>query len=485
MTTIFKNYIGGQWVAASAGKLSEDRNPADTTEVLGLFQSSGQEDVEQAIEAASAAFPSWAAMPAPKRGQILFRAAQIIESRSEEMARTLTQEEGKTLAESRGEVLRAVELFRYYAGEGRRLNGETFPSEAPKTFLYTFRVPLGVVAIVTPWNFPIAIPAWKMAPALIAGNTVVFKPASLTPLIALRLVECLAEAGLPAGVLNLVTGSGGAVGDALVSHPKVAAVSFTGSCEVGTAVRRLAASHTNRIQLEMGGKNPLVVLDDADLEMAADIAAVGGFGLTGQACTAGSRVIVTEKVADQFTALLVERAKSIRVGNGLEAGVRMGPAVSDGQLNTDLGYIHIGKEEGAELLYGGRRLEGGPYDRGYFIEPAVFANVRPSMRIAQEEIFGPVISVLRAGDFDEAVEIANGVKFGLVAGICTRSLNKAFAFAEVAQAGVIKVNKPTTGLELQVPFGGIKDSSSGTYKEQGKAAIDFYTTTKTVYVDYR
>lgn len=476
----FKNLIAGEWVEASGGAIFENRNPAKADEVIGLFPSSTKEDTRRAIQAARAAFPQWAAMPPPARGAILDKASRILEARLDEFAAILTREEGKTRAEATGEVTRARDIFRYYAGEGWRMGGDVLPSNVGGELLYTRREPLGVVALITPWNFPIAIPAWKMAPALIYGNTVVFKPASYAPHSGLMLVEALVEAGLPAGVVNYVTGSGRAVGDELVASPEVNGVSFTGSYLVGTGIYEKAIKNMTRVQLEMGGKNPIIVLDDANLDAAVKLVVAGGFGLTGQACTATSRVIVEEAIAADFAQAITAAARTLVVGDGLAAGTQMGPAVSADQLQTDLDYIRIGREEGARLLTGGD-IAG---SHGHFVQPTVFDGVEPKMRIAQEEIFGPVISILRARSFDDAIEQANAIGFGLSAGVVTNNLQAAFQFANRIEAGVVKINEPTTGLALQAPFGGFKHSSANTFKEQGQAAIEFYTRTKTIYVGH-
>jgi 2,5-dioxopentanoate dehydrogenase len=478
------DYIDGKWVPSEGGQTFGVTNPADTNQSLGDFQLSTKEDAKKAIASARSASPAWRNTPGPQRGRILYKAADAIEARADDFARTLTAEEGKTLVDSAGEVKRAVELFRFYAGQGSRLDGRTYPSNFARTLLYSVREPLGVVALMTPWNFPIAIPAWKIAPALISGNTVVFKPASLTPGIASMLVEALEQAGLPAGVLNLVTGPGSTVGEELAVNKDIDGISFTGSYEVGDGIQRARANSGKmaRVQLEMGGKNPTIVLPDAKLAEAVEVVAKSAFGLTGQACTATSRVVVHESVKEKFTDLLVERAKSFRVGNGLEQGVEMGPAVSRPELEKDLKYIETGKEEGARLIAGGG-VPGSP-QRGYYIEPTVFDGVTADMRIAKEEIFGPVLSMFEVSTVDQAVELANKSEFGLTACICTTDLGSALEFADRVQAGVVKVNRPTVGLELQVPFGGIKKSSSDSFKEQGEEGIDFYTRIKTVYVGY-
>jgi len=475
-----KNLINGQWVDAENGATAKSYNPANMGEVVSEYPLVSTNQAVLAIEAAREAFPKWSQTPAPQRGAILDKAAQIIDARLDDMAQALTREEGKTFAEARGEVIRARDIFKYFGGEGWRVGGSVMPGTTTNQMLYTRREPLGVVTMITPWNFPIAIPAWKMAPALIYGNAVVFKPAFQTPLIASLLVEALVDAGLPAGVLNFITGRGADIGDVIVTHPAVQGISFTGSYGVGTSIYAKAIPNLTRVQLEMGGKNPLVVLKDADLNLAVKLSVMGGYGLTGQACTATSRVIVEEPVADAFVEALAQAARSLKVGNGLEQGVQMGPASSQSQLDTDLHFIQVGKEEGAKLVAGGEPVSG----QGLFLQPALFDHVQPEMKIAQEEIFGPVISVIRARSFEDALEKANGITFGLSAGVVTRDLNRAMTFAERIQAGVVKVNEPTSGLALHVPFGGFKHSSANTFKEQGPAAIEFYTRTKTVYLGY-
>lgn len=476
----YKNLIGGDWVESSSGETFVNENPAKKDDVIGHFPAASQDDTRNAIAAAREAQKEWGAMPPPARGAILDKASQILDARMKEYAEILTREEGKTRAEATGEVTRARDIFRYYAGEGWRMGGDVLPSNTAGEHLYTRREPLGVIALITPWNFPIAIPAWKMAPALIYGNSVVFKPASLAPHSGLALVEALHEAGLPKGVVNYVTGSGRTVGDTLVSSPDVHGISFTGSYFVGKGIYEKAIQNMTRVQLEMGGKNPMVVLNDADLDLAVKLAVGGGFGLTGQACTATSRVIVEEGIADDFAQALTEAARSLKIGYGLEDGIQMGPAVSQDQLETDLEYIGIGRQEGAKLLVGGDRAG----DGGYFVQPTVFDNVQSKMRIAQEEIFGPVIGIMRVKNFDEALAQANDIGFGLSAGVVTNNLQRAFQFANGIEAGVVKINEPTTGLALQAPFGGFKNSSANTFKEQGQAAIEFYTRTKTVYVGH-
>lgn len=479
----FKNLIGGEWVGSESGATFASVNPADTRDVLGVFPQSTAADARRAVEAAQAALPAWARTAPGHRAAILYRAAEILESRAADLAALLTREEGKTLAEATNEVKRSAANFRFYAGQALLITGQTFPSEEPATLLMTQREPVGVVAAITPWNFPMSIPARKIAPALAAGCTVVFKPASITPLTALKLVEALVEAGAPAGVINLVTGPAGQVGSTFCTHPAVRAISFTGSTAAGMQIQRQVTLGV-RTQMELGGKNPLVVLADADLDQAARIAAQGAFGQSGQACTATSRILVEEPVAGTFLEKLLDQVRQITVGNGLKPGVKMGPLASREQEETVLDYIRIGQQEGARLLCGGRKLTGGEYDYGYYVEPAVFADVTPGMRIAREEIFGPVLAVLSVPSFDAACALANDSEYGLTAGICTRDLARAHAFCERVEAGVIKVNRGTTGNALNAPFGGLKMSSTDSIKEQGTAALDFFTRTKTVYIGH-
>jgi acyl-CoA reductase-like NAD-dependent aldehyde dehydrogenase len=483
MTQIYRNYLAGQWVECQTKKTVPNINPADTNEIVGQFQASGSEDALAACEAAAKAQPAWAALPAPRRGDFLFKAAETLESRLPQLGEDMTREEGKTLPEAKAEVKRAINIFRYFGGEGARQFSYQIPSERENVFCYTLRKPLGVVALITPWNFPSAIPAWKMAPALVGGNTVVIKPASLAPLSSLRLVEALHEAGIPAGVINYVTGSGGSIGNTLVEHPAVRAVSFTGSCEVGNTLYDRVARRRIRMQLEMGGKNPTVVLQDADLDYAADILVNGAFFSTGQKCTACSRAIIEKAVYAPLLERLATKTRKLKVGNGLEPGVDMGPAVDQSQLETDLKYIAIAQQEGAELVCGGKRLTGGIYDLGYFVEPTIFTNVTPEMRIAQEEVFGPVLALMVAQDFDDALRLANCVRFGLSASLVSRDLTRVHQFVNRIEAGLITVNLPTAGVEYQLPFGGTKESSFG-MREQGPLALDFYTETRTVYLKY-
>ena len=471
------NLINGEWSTGSL-KTIQNIDPA-SGESLGEVVVSGKAEVEAAIAAAKAAFPAWKKTPAPKRGEILMKAAAEMTRRKDELARAMTLEEGKTLGESAGEIQRAINNITFQAGQGLRFGGDVVPSELPSTFCYTQREPLGVVALVTPWNFPVAIPCWKLAPALVCGNTVVMKPASSTPWTAQIMGEIFATAGLPKGVFNIVFGPGSVVGDVLVSHKDVKAISFTGSTEVGSRLYALGASHMKRVQCEMGGKNPIIVLEDADLELAATACVQGAFGATGQRCTATSRAVVDEKVIAQFTKLVVEKAKALKVGAGVEAGTNMGPSVDKGQFQTVLDYIKIGKEEGAKIACGGNRIG----DKGFFCEPTVFVAVQRNMRIAQEEVFGPVLSIISVKDFDEAIEVANDVQFGLSSSIFTNDMTKVFLYNERIETGITHVNSATVGGEAQMPFGGMKATGVG-QREAGTLAIDFYSEWKSVYIDY-
>lgn len=483
MALEFKNLINGEWVPATSGKTFQTHNPADFAQVVGTYPSAPKEDAERAFAAAEAAFPAWRNTPAPKRGEILYKAAELLSARIDQLAKEMTIEEGKTVPEAKGEVMRAINIFRYFGGEAARLTGETVPSERDGVFCFTIRKPRGVVSLITPWNFPIAIPAWKMAPALICGNTVVIKPAALAPSCTFRLAEALVEAGLPKGVLNVVTGSSRDIGDTFVNHPSMRAISFTGSCGVGDHIYNAVAPRKLPAQLEMGGKNPTIVLKDADLEYAVDTVMNAAFASTGQKCTATSRAIVEAGIYDQFVARIVEKTKALKVGDGTEAGVYMGPCADESQMKTVLGYIETGKTEGCKLLAGGNRLEG-PLAKGYFVAPTIFADVSPDATIAQEEIFGPVLAIIRANDYDDAMRIANKVRFGLSASILTKDLSAAFKYIHDIEAGLITVNLPSAGVEYQLPFGGVKDSSSG-FREQGSVAIDFYSELSTIYMKYR
>jgi alpha-ketoglutaric semialdehyde dehydrogenase len=479
----YSNFIDGSWVPSVSGDLFENRNPANTADLIGVFQKSTKADVEAAIDAARRAFEHWRLVPAPRRAEVLFRAAQLIAERKESLARDMTREMGKVLEETRGDVQEAIDMTYFMAGEGRRQYGQTVPSELRDKFAMSVRQPLGVCAVITPWNFPMAIPSWKIVPALVCGNTVVFKPATLTPLSALNFVRILEEAGVPKGVVNLVTGGGEEVGNALTQHEDVRVVSFTGSTDVGRTVSEKAAPSFKKVHLEMGGKNVIMVMDDARLELAVEGCLWGGFGTTGQRCTAASRVVVHERVYRQFLDALVSRARALRVGDGLDPDVDMGPSVSEGQRQTVERYVEIGAQEGGRLAYGGHRLASGAHANGFFHEPTIFADVHPSMRIAQEEIFGPVVSVIPCRSFEEAISIGNGVQYGLSASIYTQDVNRAFTAMRDLYTGIFYVNAPTIGAEVHLPFGGTKATGNG-HREAGTAALDVFSEWKSVYVDF-
>jgi alpha-ketoglutaric semialdehyde dehydrogenase len=480
---IFKNFINGEWVEARGGKVLEDRNPANTDELVGMFPASGPEDVTLAVESAKAAYKKWRLTPAPKRAEILFHAAEILVNRKEDYAREMTQEMGKVLAETRGDVQEAIDMTYLMAGEGRRQFGHTAPSELPDKFAMAVRSPIGVAGLITPWNFPMAIPSWKAMPALICGNTVVLKPAEDTPLSTYNLTQVLAEAGLPPGVLNVVFGYGPDAGAPMLNNPDVGLISFTGSTEVGRIVSQACAPTFKKCHLEMGGKNIIIVMDDANLDLAIEGAVWGGFGTTGQRCTAASRVAVQKGVYRQFVEKFVARVKALKVGDGLDPTTQMGPCINEQQLQTVIKYVAIGKEEGAKLSAGGHRLETGAHARGWFHEPTVFTDCDPAMRICQEEIFGPVVSVIPFDSFEDALSIANGVNYGLSAAIYTRNVNNAFRAQRDLETGIVYVNAPTIGAETHLPFGGTKNTGNG-HREAGLAALDFYSEWKTVYVDY-
>jgi len=480
MSEVFRNYIDGEWVE---GPTFENRNPANTDEIVGLFVKGSAADVHRAAGAAQAAFAGWSNMPGPARGALLFKVADILEKKFDQLGAEMCREEGKTLPEAKGEVRRAINIFRYFGSEGSRLPGHLVPSERDRVHMFSIRKAIGVIGLINPWNFPIAIPAWKLAPALVCGNTVILKPASVSPLSSWRIVEACHEAGIPKGVVNYIAGSGSEIGKALVTAKHLKAVSFTGSCEIGDWLHAEASKRKLRIQLEMGGKNPTIVLADADFKSAVENVCNAAFFSTGQKCTATSRAIVEESIYDKFVDALAERTAKLKVGNGMEPGVDIGPAVDQGQLDTDLKYIEIGKQEGARLVLGGNRLTGGAYDKGYFVEPTIFADVTENMRLAQEEVFGPVLAVMKAKDFADAMRIANNIPFGLSASVQTTNLSRVFEFVYGCEAGLLTINLPSAGVEYQLPFGGTKDSSFGP-KEQGPAAMDFYSDYKTVYLKY-
>ena len=480
----YRNYIAGEWVAPSTGNYIENRNPADTRELVGRFPASNSEDVDRAVSAAAAAFTKWRKTPAPRRAEILFTAGEILIKRKEEFARAMTREMGKVVKETSGDVQEAIDMTYFIAGEGRRLHGYTTKAELPNKYAMCSREPIGACGLITPWNFPMAIPSWKIMPALICGNTVVIKPAEDTPLSTYNLVEACEEAGVPAGVLNIVAGMGEEAGAPLVNHPAVRLISFTGSTQVGRIVGQAAAANDKICSLEMGGKNIVMIMEDADLDLAVEGVLWGAFGTSGQRCTAASRVVVHKKVAKKFTGMLVERTRSLKLGNGLNDKTDVGPVINQDAVNKILGYIEIGKhEDRAKLMCGGNRAERGDLKYGYFIEPTVFAGVEPDMRIAQEEIFGPVVSVIECRDLDHAIDIANGVRYGLSASIYTKDTNRAFRAMEDVQTGIFYVNASTIGAEVHLPFGGTKATGNG-HREGGTQVLDIFSEWKAVYVDY-
>ena len=481
--TTYKNYIDGEWRDSVSGKTFLDINPANKEDVIGCFQQSSVEDIKKAIESANRAFKDWRRYPPAKRAQILSRALILLKEKKEELARDLTLEEGKTLRESEAEIESAIKEMEFQIGEGRRLSGKASPSEKEKVLSYTMRQPLGVVSVLSPWNFPVNVPCRKIIPALAAGNTVVFKPASFTPLSGLRLVEIFIEGGIPKGVLNFVTGSGSEIGNEMAANLSIKAVSFTGSTEVGLKINRIAGQNMTKVQLEMGGKNPAVVLEDADLELATDNILLAAYSCSGQWCTSTSRAILIEEIAGEFTDILVEKVKKIKVGDGLNPEISMGPLAGESQLKKVMEYIEIGKKDGAKIIAGGKKMEGSGYDKGFFVEPAIFIDVKPEMRIAQEEIFGPVLSVISVNSFEESLRAANGVKYGLSSSIYTKDISKALRFIEESEVGLAHLNLPTSYKEVHLPFGGIKCSGIG-LPEAGETGIEFFTENKSVYVNY-
>jgi aldehyde dehydrogenase (NAD+) len=483
MTTTYKNLIGGQWVASRSGKTFQNINPANHDDVIGEFPSSEAADIDDAVNAAAEAWKSWRLTPAPKRAEILYRCGEILLSRKEQYARDMTREMGKVLAETRGDVQEAVDTAYYMAGEGRRLFGQTTPSELPNKFAMSLRMPVGVVGMIAPWNFPMAIPSWKLFPALVCGNACVIKPAEDTPLSTYNLVQTLIEAGLPPGVVNIVTGFGPEAGAPLVSHPGIRAISFTGSSEVGRIVGQTAAGLFKPCSLEMGGKNAMIVLEDANLDLALEGALWGAFGTTGQRCTATSRIILHKSIAAEFTEKLVTRAKSLKVGDGLDESNQVGPQINRQQIETSERYVAIAKAEGAKLVTGGARLTESAHAKGWFFAPTVFDDVKPNMRIAQEEVFGPVVSLIQCEDLEDAIAIANGIQYGLSTSLYSKDVDRAFQAIRDLEAGITYINAPTIGAEVHLPFGGVKQTGNG-HREGGTGALDFYTTWKSVYVDY-
>ena len=481
-TGSFQNYVGGEWVDAASGETFESTSPA-TGETIGVFPRSGAGDVDRAVAAAKDAFERWRLVPAPKRGEILFRLAHVLEREKAALADLMTHEMGKVRSEAGGDVQEAIDITYYMAGEGRRLFGQTTPSELPDKWNMSVRQPIGVVGAITPWNFPIAIPSWKLIPALVAGNTIVLKPASDTPALAERFVELMAEAGIPAGVVNLVHGGGGTVGDRLVRHPDVRVITLTGSHETGVEVLKAAADTLTHVHLELGGKNAIIVMDDADLDLAVDGIVWSAFGTSGQRCTAASRVIVHEKAYDELRSRLVAAAERLRLGPGWEDDSDVGPVINRAALEKIHSYTQIGRDEGATLLTGGEAATDGDLGRGFYYWPTVFGDVDPQMRIAQEEIFGPTTALIRVRDLDEAIRVSNGIRYGLSSSIFTRDVNAAFRAMRDLEAGITYVNAGTIGAEVHLPFGGTKDTGNG-HREAGQAALDVFTEWKSIYVDY-
>jgi aldehyde dehydrogenase (NAD+) len=483
MADVFKNYIDGRWVGAESEKTFENRNPANRHDSIGVFPASSPEDVNGAVQAAKKAFVRWRLVPAPKRGEILYRVGELLRRHKEEIARGMTREMGKILKETRGDVQEGIDTAFYVAGEGRRFFGETTPSELPDKFAMSVRSPIGVCALITPWNFPMAIPTWKLFPALLCGNTVVLKPAEDTPYTAVKLFEILAEAGVPRGVVNLVHGRGEEVGAALVRHPDVKLVSFTGSAAVGREIASVCGQQLKRVSLELGGKNAQIVMEDADLNLALEGALWGAFGTTGQRCTATSRLILHRDIKKELTDMLVARAEKIKIGDGLDESVEMGPLINHAAREKVHRYVQIGKGEGARLLMGGSIYEEGKWIDGYFYRPTIFDQVSSSMRIAQEEIFGPVLSVIEVKSFDEAIEVINGTPYGLSSSVYTRDVERAFRAMRDIEAGITYINGPTIGAEVHLPFGGVKDTGNG-HREAGTTVYDIFSEWKSVYIDY-
>ncbi len=483
MAEHYKNYIDGRWVEAKSRKTFENRNPANQNDLIGLFPLSGPEDVQRAVAAAKKAFPKWSLVPAPKRGEILQRVGELLRQRKEEIARTMTQEMGKVLNETQGDVQEGIDTAFYTAGEGRRLFGQTTPSELPEKFAMSIRVPVGVCGLITPWNFPMAIPTWKLFPALLCGNTVVLKPAEDTPATAVKLFEVLEEAGVPAGVVNLVHGTGEETGATLVRHQDIQLISFTGSAAVGREIAAMCGQDLKRVSLELGGKNAQIVMEDADLDLALEGALWGAFGTTGQRCTSTSRLLLHCDIKKSFTERLIAQAEKIKIGDGLDEGVEMGPLINEAARKKVHRFVQIGKDEGARLLTGGKSCKGKKWDHGYFYQPTVFDRVTHRMRIAQEEIFGPVLSIIEIKNFEEAVEVLNSTSYGLSSSIYTGDVSRAFRSIRDLEAGITYINGPTIGAEVHLPFGGVKDTGNG-HREAGTTVYEIFSEWKTVYVDY-
>lgn len=477
----YLNYINGNWVASSNDKVYASLNPANKNEIVGYVPESTEKELNDGVAAAKEAGGSWRKLSGASRGEYLYKAAAIMEQRVDDIAETMTREMGKTFPEAKGETVRGINILKYYAGEGMRKIGDIIPSTDSEALMFTTRSPLGVVGIITPWNFPVAIPIWKMAPALIYGNTVVLKPAQEAAVTAIKVIECFHEAGFPSGVVNIVTGAGSVIGQGMIDHPDINGITFTGSDSVGKKIGLGAFNRGAKYQLEMGGKNPVIIAADADLDLAVEATISGGLRSTGQKCTATSRVIVVRDVYEEFKEKLLTNVKELKVGNGLENETWMGPCASESQLNTVLSYIEKGIDEGATLLYGGKRIEEGELANGFYVQPTVFENVKSHMTIAKEEIFGPVLALMKVDTLEEALGVANDVKFGLSASIFTRNIGNMLSFVQDMEAGLVRINAESAGVELQAPFGGMKQSSSHS-REQGQAAIEFFTSIKTVFV---
>jgi acyl-CoA reductase-like NAD-dependent aldehyde dehydrogenase len=477
----YQNYINGEWISASTDQVEASINPANKNEIVGYIQKSSKEDLDQAVVAAKKAQIQWRKLSGAARGEYLYKIANVLEKHLDEVAESMTREMGKTLLEAKGETTRGIAILRYYAGEGMRKVGDVIPSTDCEALMFTSRAPLGVVGVITPWNFPVAIPIWKIAPALVYGNTVVLKPAQETAVTASKVIQCFHEAGLPMGVINLVTGPGAVIGQGIIDHPDINGITFTGSDQIGKRVGQGALARGAKYQLEMGGKNPVIVAADADLDLAVEATINGGLRSTGQKCTATSRVIVHRDVYDEFKGKLLAKVKELKVGPGLNGETWMGPCASENQLNTILFYIAKGIEEGATLLCGGKKLEENGLEHGFYVQPTVFENVKSDMTIAQEEIFGPVLVLIKVDTLEDALQVANDVKFGLSASIFTKSIGSMLSFIHEMDAGLVRINAESAGVELQAPFGGMKQSSSHS-REQGQAAIEFFTSIKTVFV---
>ncbi|MBI1883675.1 MAG: aldehyde dehydrogenase family protein [Chlamydiae bacterium] len=479
----FLNFIDGAWCSSKSGKTFSNINPANKDDIIGTFPASDAQDVQKAVESAASSLEEWQKTPPPKRGEILFRVGEILQNRKEELAQLMTREMGKILREARGDIQEAIDMAFYTAGEGRRLLGQTVPSELPNKFCMTLRDPVGICGLITPWNFPMAIPSWKVFPALICANTAILKPASDTPASATKFVEILLEAGLPPKTLQLVHGTGPEVGTPLVKHPQIELISFTGSSQTGQEIAAYCSQHHKKVSLEMGGKNAQIVLEDANLDLALEGIVWGAFGTTGQRCTASSRLILQKKIASELTHRLLNRAKNLKLGSGLLSSTEMGPLINQKQLEKVSEYVQIGQKEGAQLLTGGHPYREGECSKGFFFSPTIFTNVHSQMRIAQEEIFGPVLAIIEVEDIEEAIHVANDTSYGLSLSIYTQDINQAFHAIRAFKSGIVYVNAPTIGAEVQLPFGGIKHTGNG-HREAAQTALDIFSEWKTVFIDH-